>query len=133
VRVEFLLEPIFQFLGEILLQFLFELLFEMGLHSIGHTLRKPRHPVWATVGYSLWGAMAGGLSLLILSNLVIADPELRLANMFVTPVFAGLLMMLVGRLREKRGQALLRIDRFAYAFAFAFAMAAVRFVWGARW
>ena len=37
-------------------------------------------------------------------------------------------MMLVGRLRDRRGSALVKLDRFGYAFIFAFAMAIVRFV-----
>ena len=125
--MEFLFEPILQLLGEILLQILFELLFEVGVHGVDRVLRKPRHPVWSSIGYLLWGGIAGGLSLLVFPNSAIADPNLRLANLLVTPIVAGLSMMFVGRLRQKRGQTVLRIDRFAYAFAFAFAMAAVRF------
>ena len=38
-------------------------------------------------------------------------------------------MVLVGRVRQKKGQNLVRLDRFGYAFVFAFAMALVRFIW----
>jgi hypothetical protein len=40
-------------------------------------------------------------------------------------------MMLVGKLRLKRGQNIVRLDQFGYAFVFAFAMALVRFTWAA--
>ncbi len=36
-------------------------------------------------------------------------------------------MVLIGKLRTKRGQDLVLLDRFGYAFVFAFAMAVVRF------
>jgi hypothetical protein len=38
-------------------------------------------------------------------------------------------MMLIGRLRESKGQTQVGIDRFGYAFVFAFSMALVRFNW----
>jgi hypothetical protein len=40
-------------------------------------------------------------------------------------------MMLLGWFRLKKGQELVRLDRFGYAFVFAFAMALVRFIWAA--
>ena len=41
----------------------------------------------------------------------------------------GLVMMMIGRARLKKGQSLVRLDQFGYAFTFAFAMALVRFIW----
>ena len=45
----------------------------------------------------------------------------------ITPLAAGGIMMLIGKLRERRGQDLVGLDRFGYAVAFAFAMALVRY------
>ena len=127
--MEFLFEAVFQFFGELLLQAVFELLAELGFHSVRDTMKRPRNAVLSTVGFILLGAAAGGLSLLIFPHSPIADPDLRLANLFLTPVLVGGAMMLVGRVRQKKGQNLVRLDRFGYAFVFAFAMALVRFIW----
>ena len=127
--MEILLEVVFQFGGELILQALFELLAELGVHRSRNRKKGPMNPVLATFGLILCGVAAGGLSLLIFPHSPIADPDLRLANLFVTPILLGFAMMLVGKLRAKKDQDLVRLDRFGYAFVFAFAMALVRFLW----
>ncbi|MDB5709213.1 MAG: hypothetical protein JWL96_1283, partial [Sphingomonas bacterium] len=69
------------------------------------------------------------ISLLILPKSAISSLVLRKINVLVTPLVAGGVMMLIGRQRGKRGQSLVRLDRFGYAFAFALAMAVVRYFW----
>ena len=127
--MEFIFEIVLQFLGEVLLQLLFEALAELGLHGLGDTLKKPRNMALSTVGFLLWGAIAGAISLLILPKSPISDLTLRRINILATPLAAGALMMLIGRQRDKRGQTLVKLDRFGYAFAFALAMAIVRYIW----
>ena len=127
--MEVLFEVLFQIFGEFLMQLFVELLVELGIHEKGRRKKGPMNPALATFGLIVCGAAAGGLSLLIFPQSPIANPDLRLANLFVTPLLLGAAMMLVGRLREKRGQNLVRLDRFGYAFVFAFAMALVRFLW----
>ena len=126
--MEFIFEIVLQFLGEILLQVGFEFLAELGAHSLADTLKKPKNPVLSAVGFILWGAVAGAISLLILPNSVISNPVFRQINVLVTPLVAGGVMMLIGRQRGRRGQSLVRLDRFGYAFAFALAMAVVRYI-----
>jgi hypothetical protein len=126
--MEFLVEILFQFLGEMLLQLGVELLVEIGFHSMANTLEKPRNPVLSGIGFLLWGALAGGISLIVLPHSAITNPALRQANVLVTPLAVGTMMMLIGRLRGRRGQTLVRLDRFGYAFAFALAMALVRYL-----
>jgi hypothetical protein len=121
--LEFLLEVI----GEFLLQALVEILFEFGFHALRKLFRRPSNP-WVAAGwYMLFGAIFGGLSLLLFPNHLVPMKALRVANLVVTPVAVGLLMAGVGLLRARRGQSLLRIDRFAYGYLFALALAAVRF------
>ncbi len=125
--MEFLFEAIFQIVGELLLQFIFEILLELGYRSAADTLRRPHKPIFSIIGFALWGLAAGGISLLIAPSSMIADPRLQWVNLLATPTLAGAGMVLIGKLRTKRGQDLVLLDRFGYAFVFAFAMAVVRF------
>jgi hypothetical protein len=129
--MEFIFEVFLQFFGEILLQIFFEILLELGQHSLAHTVRKPRNPVLSTIGYVLWGAIAGGISLWLFPASVIRNPGLRILNLVVTPILIGGVMMLIGKIRGKKGQNLVKLDRFGYAFVFAFSMALIRFIWAA--
>lgn len=127
--MELIFEFIFQFVVEILLQAGAELLVELGLRSTADTLKRPRNPLLSTIGFMILGAIAGGVSLLIMPHSPIQDPSFRTANLFLTPILLGLMMMLVGTIREKKGQNLVHIDKFGYAFVFAFAMSLVRYIW----
>ncbi|WP_028600975.1 hypothetical protein [Ottowia thiooxydans] len=120
-------EFIFQIIGEILIQAIGEALFELGLHSLAEPFRKPPNPWLAALGYALFGAAAGGISVALFPSHFVVGETLRLVNLVVTPVVVGLLMCLMGAWRAKRGQAVLRIDRFSYGFLFAFFLALVRF------
>lgn len=125
--MELAFEILFQFVGEVLLQLIAEALAELGMHGLADTTRKPRHPVWSTIGFALWGVIFAGLSLLIFPTSPIHNPDLRLVNLFLSPVLAGLAMVAIGNFRQKKGQQTTRINRFGFAFAFAFAFAATRF------
>ena len=129
--MELVFEFLFQILGELLLQAVFELLVELGFRSMADTFQRPKSPVLSTIGFILWGAIAGGISLWIFPTSPIHSSLLRQLNLVATPVACGLFMMLVGRIRLKKGQDLVRLDRFGYAFVFAFVMALVRFAWAA--
>ena len=125
--MEFVFEILFQFFGELLLQLLFEALSEVGLHGVKDTLRKPRNLVLSTIGFAVWGAVAGAVSLLIFPESPIRNPDLRLVNLLVTPVLAGLAMVALGKLRLARGQDTVMLDRFVYAYVFALGFAVLRF------
>jgi hypothetical protein len=129
--MEFVFEIIFQLLGEFLLQAFAELLAELGFHSLANTFKRPRNPLLSTIGFTLWGLLAGGISLWVFPTSHIHDPMFRTLNLIVTPLAIGLAMMLVGELRRRKGQDLVRLDQFGYAFVFAFAMALVRYIWAA--
>lgn len=122
-----MIEILFQFLGEFLLQLFAELLIQLGVHAVAEpTQRRPR-PWLAAIGYFLIGAFIGGLSLLVMRSHFVTHETLRIANLILTPVAAGVCMSAVGAWRARRGHALLRIDRFAYGYLFALAFALVRF------
>lgn len=127
--MEFVFEVLLQFGGEIVLQTLFEVLAELGMRSMADTLQKPRTPLFSTIGFILWGLIAGGISLLLFPTSPIANPTLRAINLFITPTTIAAIMMFIGWARTKKGQPLVSLDRFGYAFVFAFAMALVRYIW----
>jgi hypothetical protein len=63
--MEFLLEALFQIVGEFLLQVLFEAIAELGFYSLKETIKKSGNPLLSTIGFFLWGLLAGGISLLL--------------------------------------------------------------------
>ena len=120
-------EFLLQLAGEILLQMLAEALAEIGLHSPAEPFRKQRNPWLAAVGYAVFGATVGGISILLFPSNFVAGVTLRLVNLIVTPIAVGLLMSLMGMWRARRGEPVLRIDRFSYGFLFAFSLALIRY------
>jgi hypothetical protein len=122
-----MLEFLLQALGEFLLQVLGEALLELGLHSLAEPFRRPPNPWVAALGYSLFGAILGGLSLLVFPQHLTPAGPARIANLVLTPVAVGLCMGAMGAWRAGRGDPVLRIDRFSYGYLFALALALVRF------
>lgn len=129
--MEFILELLFEIFGEFILQFVFEALSEAGLHLFRKPARPgPSSPWLAIAGYALLGALCGALSLWLFPNFFIRSHVGRGISLVVTPLLAAAAMALVGAWRRKRGEELIRLDRFTYGYVFAFAMAAIRFSFG---
>ena len=125
-----MLEFIFEVLGEFLLQVFGEALIEIGFHSLAEPFRRPANPWLAAIGYALFGAILGGISLLAFPNNLV-PAAWRVANMVATPMAVGGIMAVMGVWRARRGQRVLRIDRFAYGYLFALSIALVRFYFAA--
>lgn len=123
---------IVQFLGELLLQAFGELIAELIGRSVKEPFRRPApiHPLLAAIGYGIFGAIAGAISLWVLPSLFISAEWLRIVNLILTPLVAGLMMERLGTWREMKDQETIRLDTFAYGFVFALSMALVRFTWG---
>lgn len=121
--MEVIIEVVLQLLAEIFIQ----VLFELGFHSLIEPFRKKPSAVVSLVGYSTLGVFAGGVSCVFFQELFVEGESLQLLNILVTPVIAGLVMAYLGKLREKKGVELIRLDKFAFGFAFAFAMALSRY------
>ena|ERR1700712_472069 len=128
--MEVLFELLFEFIGELLLQVFAEILFEVGLRSLAAPFKRAPNPYLATIGYVLFGAVAGGLSLGVFPSLFISSHAGRIANAIVTPFIAGGCMAAVGAWRRRRDQELVLLDRFAYGYLFALVMALVRLRFG---
>lgn len=122
-----MLEFLFEILGEFLLQAVGEALLEIGLHALAAPFKRTPHPWLAASGYTLFGAALGGLSLLLFPAYLVPPPW-RVLNLFLTPFAVGGLMVLMGQWRARRGEEVLRINRFLYGFLFAAALALVRYV-----
>ena len=121
-----MLAIIFEIIAELALQAFAELLVEMGFRSLGETFQTNKNPWLAAFGYAILGALVGGLSLLVFSDHLVAEGW-RVVNLLVTPLIIGFFMALIGAWRRKRGQTVLRIDRFAYGYLFALTFAIIRF------
>ncbi|MBK7657247.1 MAG: hypothetical protein IPJ18_21780 [Betaproteobacteria bacterium] len=136
-----------EIIAEILLQvalWVLEVLLEVLLQGgagalgevLGRVLKKPTadfqsvHPWWAALGYALFGAIMGVVSLLVFPSLMIQSPVLRMVNVVVSAVLTGASMAALGAWRRKNGQAIMRLDTFAYGVYFGFAMSLVRYFWG---
>ena len=122
------MEVLFQVIAEIVLQVVLELLFELGLRRVGEIVARPKRPWLAAIGYALLGSIAGGISLLLFPAHLLQTPTARIVNLLLTPLAAGAAMVALGRWRQRKGQRLIRLDRFAYGYLFALAMAIVRLV-----
>ena len=70
-----------------------------------------------------------GVSLWLLPAHLVKGEPLRILNLIITPVVVGLLMSLMGRWRARRGDPLLRLDRFACGYLFALSLALMRFAY----
>lgn len=121
-----------QFFGELLLQAAGEFIVELIGRSLKEPFRRPKplQPWLAAIGYMIFGALAGAISLWLVPSLFISAHWLRLLNLLLTPFVAGLLMARLGAWRERNEQEIIRLDSFTYAFLFALSMALVRFTWG---
>ncbi len=135
--MEIISEIIFSFLGyllqfvlEILAQAAFELLAELGVRCMAEPFKRPEpaSPIMAAIGYLIYGAIAGVISLM-LPKMFVVSKSLRLANLIITPIACGFVMSSLGRFRERRGDETIRLDTFMYGYLFALSMAVVRYIW----
>ena len=100
--MEIIFEFLFSFLGEFVLQVLGEVFVEVGLHSLAEPFRKEPRPWLAAVGYVVFGAVIGGLSLLVFPHHLVASKGLRVANAALSPIVAGLSVAALGAWRARR-------------------------------
>jgi hypothetical protein len=129
--MEIIAELVLGFIVEVLLPIVGEIAFDVLLRSLGEPFvaRERRNAILAGIGYFLIGLILGGLSLLIFPRSFVRSENFHGINLLITPVVSGLVMYALGRLRERQGKTLLRLDSFVYGFLFALAMALVRFVY----
>ncbi len=120
------MEFLFQFIFEILLQIVFEGAFDVAFGRIATDW-----PALRVVLYLGVGAVAGGLSLLVFEDHIIASRGLRYAAGVLVPIAIGYGMALIGNFREKRGKEPRGLEHFFSGWAFAFGFGAVRLAFAA--
>jgi hypothetical protein len=126
------------------LQFAFELVFQIIVwlpwdvllwwgyeRPTKQELREP--PDWPIpLGGALWGAMLGGLSLVIMPRTVLAVAWVRVGNLVIAPLVCGALAIAIAR-RRKTPSLPPKIGlHFWFAFAFTMLFVATRFAWAKR-
>lgn len=121
------LEFLFEVFFELVLQVALEILAEFSVRGIAASSRKPVNPWFAAIGYGMVGTAVGGLSLLVFPKHFVATSVGQVVNLIATPILAGLAMSLLGSWRARRGEDLVRLDRFACGYLFALSLAIVRF------
>lgn len=129
--MEELLVYILGWIGEALLNSALEVLAGLLELALKEPLRRPEQikPVVAIVGYMVYGALSGGLSLLLIPHHMVHSSGARLAGLFVIPLMTGLVMGGLGALRRQQDKEVIRLESFVYAFCFALATALVRLIW----
>jgi hypothetical protein len=122
--VELLLSGIW----ELILQIGAEALIELGLESMGESVRRRRraHPVLALVGAAVMGGLAGVVTSLVWPTRLFQSGPLPGLSLLLSPLVTGLVMHQYGRWRKGKGSYL---ATFWGGAVFAFDMALVRFVW----
>lgn len=124
-----------QWIGELLVLLILGALVEGSARSAAsiyyddRPAPTPLHPILAALAYAGLGAGLGALSLHFFPTSLAHATWLRLLNLAVVPVLAGLAMNALGNWRLRHDQTIIRLDRFGYAYLFALALAAVRFFW----
>ena len=86
--------------------------------------------VLTSIIYALLGALAGALSLLVLPHPLIHRQHptpFHGISLIISPLFAGVVLSLVGNLLRRLGKRVTPLETFGYGFAFALGMAVVRF------
>ena len=124
--MEILFEIVLYLFGELVASLIGEGLCEVASRSASGPQRRSGKALL----YLILGAAAGAISLLVFPVQFLEDDGWALLNLLLTPVLAGLVMMLVGKWRRHRGDRLVPLDHFTYGYLFALAMAMVRAAWG---
>jgi hypothetical protein len=130
---EFLFELLLVF-AELFLEIFLEVaattLFDLALRAIAKVFDTLRfaNPVVASIGYTLLGTLAGGLSVFIVPHPLVHPSRLHGINLLVSPIVTGFVMSLFGSVLRRQGGKVTRIESFGYGFVFAFGMALIRYL-----
>lgn len=113
-------------LGEFLIEAVTQILAELGIRAFSRIFKPKLNPWLYVADYILLGVMLGCVSLFIFPAHLIHSKPLRLVNLVITPMAAGLCMAGWKAWQVRRGYSALRIDSFVYGFFFALSVSMIR-------
>ena len=124
---EFLVQIVFEVVGQVLL----ELLTSLGWESLkdGVRSRREAHPVLAVIGQFLLGVLGGIVSLLIVSRRVWGPSPLPGVSLVLSPISTGAVMHGLGRIWPASYGDKPGLLSFWPGATFAFGMALTRFIY----
>jgi hypothetical protein len=128
--IEVIGEVVFTIIGEILFQVVAELLFDLGIASIGNTMKmkKVANPYLAGFGYVLLGVISGLIVSWFFPERIIPRINLHGASTIIAALGSGTVMMFYGNWRTSRGKHTTFLATFWGGSLFAFAMALTRWI-----
>lgn len=127
--MEVLIELLFQIFGEFFLGLLVQIFGDLGANVIAaYRKRGTRRPFVSAFGHVFFGALFGGLSLLVFHHSFAHAEWMRWVALLGSPVVAGSVSMAIGTRRRDAGKDWVAFETFSYGFAFAFSFALVRFL-----
>ena len=122
-----ILQATIEIFGEFLLEAFPDVLAEIFAHSFKAGKGDQCKRLVAIIGYLLLGQGIGIVSVWIFPHSFIHSYNLRLVNLFLTPLLTAAILTFIGIYRGRKGQDLVSIDKFWYAYSFAFSTALARF------
>ncbi|HYK05643.1 MAG TPA: hypothetical protein VE974_28095 [Thermoanaerobaculia bacterium] len=114
-----------EILFELVLQIVVELFGEALLHSFSESTGARR--LFTLLGYALLGAVFGALTITFMPAHLIRNPDLRIANVVMTPLLVAALMSWIGATRRRKEKRVVRMEEFTHAYAFALSFAVARY------
>lgn len=122
---------LFQIVGELLVQLVGQFFVDLIGHKLQRSVQRsePIQPWVSAIGYLIFGATTGAISLLFVPDAFIKLEWLRALNIVATPLVAGLVMAWVGSWRRHHDKTVIRLESFSYGLSFAFAMTFVRHIY----
>jgi uncharacterized membrane protein YfcA len=107
------------------LQIVIELFGDAVIHALAETSGVRRLVTLA--GYAFIGAAAGAVTIFVLPQHLIRNPDLRIANLVITPLLVATLMACIGAIRRRNDKRVVRMEEFTHAYAFALSFALARY------
>jgi hypothetical protein len=112
---------------ELLLSGIPEILLDLLMHAfIPEREDDPRHPFSTAVLLILAGAFVGWVSAFLAPRHLIRNPDLRRANLLLTPALLGWLMAAAGGRARRKGRPVTELESFVHGFGFAFSLVLTR-------